>query len=476
MAWGVKEDQITITVNHLAGNKVKSLFMIPAFVKIDSSNVHRLAEALSTNESLLELNLSGHNFGVDGAALIGSAIGNHKNITTVSIGHDTIGTDLKQFQALFKEILERSNSITSLSLSKKSLNLESMKIITPLLIGNSTLTQLDLSDNDIDIESLELLGTFLSNPKCNVSTLVLSNNKFHDKSQDLSLSDIFIDSLIQCKSLKKLQLSENYLGDMGAVRLARFMKLNENTEELDINDCGISSKGAMAIGDALVSWSGSQLSISSNPMVGHYLVSNWTQSPTKQSNVQKLHLRGCLIGDDGIISLCNNICNGLLPKLQVLDLAHNRITVKSLNMLSNILIQSNNENSYKPTIETLDISFNVLGSEGKDTICQWISTGSIQTLKQFNLNSVKMGFYDIADICKYLLNNQSSIKHMDIQENTDKPQTDQTHNHSNYNNNNHCNDDDDDDNDDDEEDPRDTEFYENHQELQDEKEIIFKWR
>ncbi|GAM16888.1 hypothetical protein SAMD00019534_000630 [Acytostelium subglobosum LB1] len=382
------------------------MFLIQSFVTVTPESAALISDALQSNTSLTELNLSGHNLGVDGCKALSNAIKSHGGLTRVSLGHETLGSDHDQLELLMDGMLQ-CKSLLHIDLAKRSFNALSMKIVEKYVVEHvniTMITSLDLSQNALDNESLSSLARVLNHTK--VNNLNLSLNSF-----DHNGLESFVDIILQQSSTKLnlINLTGNQLGNGGGQQVARLMQANR-LHEVEINECHIGDEGANALGQALVQWQGLHLAASENAGFSNGLALGIREALKSSSQVQPgqlshLALRGCNIGDEGVMAIAEAIQGGRLPKLTVLDIAVNSLTLQALQAIGTVLMADN-----PSTIISLDISCNDLGLPGVELIGQWLQSNKLQSLETLSLNKINIGINGQLALCKSLTKFPASLK------------------------------------------------------------------
>ncbi|XP_072892022.1 NACHT, LRR and PYD domains-containing protein 3-like [Hemitrygon akajei] len=155
-------------------------------VGLTDSGAEDLFYALSTNRSLTELNLSGNKLGDSGVKILSAALRNHEC----------------KIQKLELKVVGLTDSI--------------VEDLVSTLNTNRSLTELNLSDNELGDSAMKLVSAALKNPECKIQKLVLNNVGLTDSGVE---SPVFIVS--SNPSLTDLDLSYNLLTDLSVPALRR---------------------------------------------------------------------------------------------------------------------------------------------------------------------------------------------------------------------------------------------------------------
>ncbi|KAK5581361.1 hypothetical protein RB653_001393 [Dictyostelium firmibasis] len=430
MVWGQVNNNGTSlfnnTIKQLKENATESLFLIPTFIPINENNAVEFSQGLSMNTSLTELYMHGHELGEQGLIEIGKSIRNHPNLKTISIGNSEIGLNLIGLQSLLTNVL-KSKNLRNIDFSKQSINSKSLSVINDIFKegegNNNNLTYLNFGENQLDSESLLYLeGIIKSNE--NIEFLNIGGN------QITKFTDSFIQSIIDNgKQLKKLVLSANPLKDNSdddnndsiGKHISKLLLNSSGLKEIELNDCELNERSCKIIGESLLNWKGTSFTATGNSLMGSSLTSSWlslssSSSSSYSNNIKHLSLRGCFIGDQGVKSIMNAISMGVLPNLNLLDVAYNKLTLESLVALNSLVIIDSTTSKPLHYIEYLDASFNKFGCETKEIIIGWIKSNKITQLKCLSLNNVGMKFLDTFEISKVLVDNSdtTSLKLLEL--------------------------------------------------------------
>jgi Ran GTPase-activating protein (RanGAP) involved in mRNA processing and transport len=164
-------------------------------------------------------------------------------------------------------------------------------------------------------------------------------------------------------NLKKLVLTGNPLGDVGATHLALFLRQQQNLphlEELDLTDCRIGQLGAQSIAEALlVKRELKTLKIINNPVQGGLgdIIKNLAYNPSiTELDTSKVH---GLFNDQGRDTLAK------LLQLSVTIQKINLWKVPNLNSLSNTVFDELEKNKSLKILDMGDTQFNNLQQLGK---------------------------------------------------------------------------------------------------------------
>ena len=245
-----------------------------------------LADALTENKRLTELNLSYNNIGHPGAAALADALTMNKSLTKLNLSFNNIGDP---GAAGLAGALTENKRLTELNLSHNKIAAHGAAALADALTKNKSLTWLDLSFNNMgDPGAAGLAGALAENKSQTV--LYLSGNNIGDPG-----AAALADALRKNKSLTKLNLSVNSIGDPGAAGLAGALTKNKSLTKLNLSDNNIGDPGAAGLADAL----------------------------TENKSLTKLNLSHNNIGDPGAAGLAGTLTGN--ESLTVLSLSYNNI-------------------------------------------------------------------------------------------------------------------------------------------------------
>ncbi|XP_036598605.1 NACHT, LRR and PYD domains-containing protein 12-like [Trichosurus vulpecula] len=198
------------------------------------------------------------------------------------------------------------------------------------LSSNERLKNLDLRGNSFEEGGLTLLCKFLGNSNCRIETLSLASCYLTS-----TYSENLCSALSSNKSLKNLDLSENFFEDRGIILLCKALgNPNCRLETLSLASCDLTSTCSQNLCSAL----------SSN------------------KSLKNLNLSGNSFEEREITLLCKALGNSNC-RLETLRLAECTLTGACLQDLLPVVCSSEN-------LKTLDLSFNLFGNEGVKLLCE----------------------------------------------------------------------------------------------------------
>ncbi|XP_072893939.1 NACHT, LRR and PYD domains-containing protein 12-like [Hemitrygon akajei] len=195
--------------------KIQTLEMID--VGLTDSGAEDLVSALSTNTSLMELNLSNNELGDSGVKLVSAALRNPEC------------------------------KIQKLGLIDVGLTDSGAEDLASALSTNPLLTGLDLSENKLGDAGVKIVSVALRNPECKIQKLRLTHVSLTDSGTENLAS-----ALSANPSLTELNLSDNHLGDSGVKLVSAALRNPEcKIQKLWLDNVGLTDSGAEDLVSAL---------------------------------------------------------------------------------------------------------------------------------------------------------------------------------------------------------------------------------
>ena len=137
----------------------------------------------------------------------------------------------------------RLHRCNSLGADRPMQNLEGL---ISALANQQQLQSLNLADNRIGLHGAQKLADVLSEPTCQISTLVLAGNRFGDQAA-IALAG----PLGNAPALTQLDLRDCAIGCPGVSELADYLAVNDSIQMLDLSWNRIRSKGGIAVAKCL---------------------------------------------------------------------------------------------------------------------------------------------------------------------------------------------------------------------------------
>ncbi|KAM9315553.1 NACHT, LRR and PYD domains-containing protein 12-like [Gastrophryne carolinensis] len=268
------------------------------------------------------------------------------------------------------EALKNPCTLQELSLRACELTCMCCSALCSILSTNTSLRKLDLSYNDLKDSGIELLCEGLSYRGCSLQELSLSN---------CSLTSLCCDDfrlvLVTNRSLTKLDLSDNIMGDSGLKVLCEGLRDPGCTlQELCIND------------------------------FTHLHCHDLRSILTTNRFITKLDLSHCKLQDSGV----NLLCEGLKDPsctLQELSLSFCDLTTSCCHGFRSVFITNR-------CLTKLDLSYNELEDSGFKLLCEGLKNAGC-TLRELSLGNC--GFTPLCcDDLRSLLTTNRSLTKLDL--------------------------------------------------------------
>ena len=208
------------------------------FTSINEDDVSTFIQNSERRNSLRELWLSNNDIDDTGAKALSEALKVNKSLLRLYIGSNGIGNE---GAAALAEALRVNNSLTRLHLDNNNIGSEGARVFANALKANDSLKVLFLNAEN----SGALMADTLKVNK-SITKLFLFNDNVGDEGA-IQLAE----ALKVNKSLTTLGLVRNNIGVVGATSLAAALKINTSLKELHLNHNHIGDMGATALLDAL---------------------------------------------------------------------------------------------------------------------------------------------------------------------------------------------------------------------------------
>lgn len=281
-----------------------------------------LALIIQGHPSLADLDLAGNSISDDGCVKLVEGIRASRSVVRLNL------TSTKVRSHSIKRLLDiigargRPNhfEVANTKLSFKT----ALKIASLLQLGTqqNNLFYLDVHNTNLTKKGAIAIAASLENNK-SLETLAIGSNEL-----DKDFMIILARSLKNNNKLKMLSLRGSHLGSDGYEALAQILRFNGCLVEVDVSSNSIQASDCKVIADALTcNKSLSSLNMSSNPKIGPegagFILANLSRS-----NLSKLILDGCNVGDSGLKKICD--CLSTADSIERLSLRENGITTAGL--------------------------------------------------------------------------------------------------------------------------------------------------
>jgi hypothetical protein len=215
----LRKERLTMPLNaqllaqlHQNDTGVKSLDLSKQ--ALTKEDIIQLVKALSTNTSLISLDVSDNRIGAEGA----KALSTNTSLTSLDVSYNRIGAE-------GAKALSTNTSLISLKVRGNQIGTEGAKALST----NTTLTSLKVTGNQIGDEGAKALST-----NTTLTLLDVAYNQIGDEGAK---------ALSTNTRLTSLDLCDNEIGDEGAKALST----NSRLTSLDISYNQIGDKGAKAL-------------------------------------------------------------------------------------------------------------------------------------------------------------------------------------------------------------------------------------
>lgn len=192
------------------------------------SDAKIFAECIRSTQSLIYLSLPGNLIDDDLISILIKGLMLNKTISQIDLSHNKISNSGARKLAKY---LLASKILTHLNLSDNSIHYEGSRYIAQALKVNKSLKHLNLKLNRIDDKGGAKLCTDLQNNHSQLESLSLSSN---------SLGHMFCESLSEFlklnRTIKKLDISCNFIEDSNASTLKDSLESNTNIIDVDVRN------------------------------------------------------------------------------------------------------------------------------------------------------------------------------------------------------------------------------------------------
>ncbi|AIO02568.1 paraflagellar rod component, putative [Leishmania panamensis] len=241
--------------------------------------MYHLADFIAASTAIQHLNISNTLVDDAGLKLLSDAL--QKNSTLKVIELANCHVTATGIQTLFVVLAKGKCAVEEVNIANNSLDDDSVQFITAALRANPKLTTLNVDVNPaISTASMqEMAGLTMVNrapPRIRSVLPSIENNCKDVVSVDFSGNDVTLNDdsvwvLAQAlrlnSTVRRLNLSHNSFGDMGASYLADYIASNSTMLELNLSSCTIGNRGAHRLCEALATNQTLQLLDLSNSMM-----------------------------------------------------------------------------------------------------------------------------------------------------------------------------------------------------------------
>lgn len=208
---------------------------------LDFVGASAVANMLSHTRALRQLNLSSTGLDVAGCRAVLSALASNKTLTDLDMSFLDVGDAVCE---CVRDTLKANSCLQRLRLRSNNFSAAGCFAIAEGLNRNRSLLELDLSRNCIGDDGIEALARYV--PESTLTEMSLEN---------CGVTSAGCDALAQMisgsKRLRTLDLSVNFLGDQGVLRLGAALERSSVMHTVGLNMCGITNDGFSALLDVL---------------------------------------------------------------------------------------------------------------------------------------------------------------------------------------------------------------------------------
>ena len=376
-----------------------------ANIIIKGAALDDLVVVLSQNE-LKELDVSSNNLQTAGAIKIFQNIKHLTSFTKLNIAHNMITDEATKYIAT---VLSNCSGLVELNLSHN--NFHNMGAVHCKTILN--LTKIDFSNNNIDEQTVNELSAVLSH--CvKLEELNLANNNLQ------TAGAIKLFKRVTWISLKMINISGNCITANAADHIASSLSKSKNLREIDLSCNALDNLAIRKILHSLEILNLTKLNVSNNTttntdfLIRYILVCaiNLVAFDFSYNRLYLTNLNQCC-SNLVQLNMCNNgITDEEAPalalvlssnsKLQELDISHNSLKPKGIIKIFEKLNISH--------LNKLNVSNNVIGEQGADTVGSFLSKNV--KLKELDIGCNNLNKSGTKLLCKRITNlsNLSKLK------------------------------------------------------------------
>jgi len=176
---------------------------------------------------------------------------------------------------------------------------------------------------------------------------------------------------------EEINLSDNLIGDEGAMWLSKGLNGNTSLQRLYLPRAGIKAEGMGHMGKLIGSLPNvEEVVLSSNICDAEGMQGDFKSALANNKSLKSLYLAACRLGDKGVAALCDKSLQEH-PSLQHLGLAYNRLEAAAAASINQVLVANK-------VLRFLDLSGNSLGPRGAEQLVKGLKANS-GALKQLSL-------------------------------------------------------------------------------------------
>ena len=261
--------------------------------KLDRRGCELLAEGVQRMPCLEKLDLSDNtSIGCGGAVQLVSSLHTTK---LNKLDLTRTGTSDPDFVGVANYI-ESTEYLEELKMRENKISVEGIDSLCKALSANSSVKTLDIWGCQLThLHSIHLGNLLIKPMKCQIKKLVLTSCKLtSDGVREIA------SGLSYNHTLRELILSDNQTGNV----VATMLKTNSSLERLDLERCGIDSRGGVEFGEALTKNKTLRFLNLSDNALGDDGVKGLCVGLEENTSLEQLRLNGdTLLGEDGVLLL-----------------------------------------------------------------------------------------------------------------------------------------------------------------------------
>ena len=287
--------------------------------------VDELSAAITANDSLKKLLLSGNHLGSSTEMII-NALNKVTTLEELTLNDNkNRGEELSQAMT---SVLRKNKLIKKLMLCDNNLNDDGVKKIAQSLRKYSKLKVIHLQCNNITEQGAEALASIISS-NTGLQELYLGNNQLQ------SGVIIIATALKSISSLKVLDLEINNIPEQVADELSAAIRTNVLLEKLWLSGNHLGSSTVKIINALNKVTTLKELTLNDNKNRSEELIPAITSVVTKNELMKRLMLCDNNLNDDGVIKIAQSLCKH--SNLKFIDLQINKITKAAAEALASII-------------------------------------------------------------------------------------------------------------------------------------------
>mmetsp|Transcript_6979 Transcript_6979/g.19650 ORF Transcript_6979/g.19650 Transcript_6979/m.19650 type:complete len:476 (+) Transcript_6979:79-1506(+) len=210
-----------------------------------------LASGLTSNAALAVLDLHGHGvrvfsvgqIGDAGAEALGRALETNRSLRSLDLGGNRIGGN---GVAALAKAFECGSPLSVLHLDRNRVGVDGCRALGLALTCTwCKLAELDLTGNSLQDQGVAFLAVGLGASK--MERLLLRNTELSAAGMSA-----LCDALVKCGTVRRLDVSDNSLGDLGVFPIAQLLRSGASLAELDLTATGVGAVGMKDLCSSLV--------------------------------------------------------------------------------------------------------------------------------------------------------------------------------------------------------------------------------